>query len=176
MIIKKISGVEIEPIELKMRIASKVDIDVLVQFEKDVAAQLSRDGLWGFYAPEQYKEFLDKGSVVQMYYDGDELVAFLSVWLNSKKELDKHGEGFDFKKTAIYGGVMVEPSYWGNGLQKQMGIEIESIAKAAGCNVIVATVSPKNEWSYNNLIQSGYKAVEKKMMSKGERYIVIKNI
>ena len=71
---------------------------------------------------------------------------------------------------------MVSPSYFGNGLQKQMTAELERLAKEKGYKYMIGTVSPNNKYSYNNLIDLGYEVIGEKQMKKGLRYIIIKKL
>lgn len=52
---------------------------------------------------------------------------------------------------------IVREKYRGNSLQYELGIRIENEAAKQGCQIICATVSPKNIYSRNNMLRLGYK-------------------
>jgi len=176
--ISKMNGVTLqEAKKLVMRLAVKVDIDMFLDFQEFVVAKLAKNELWGTYSKRHLGKLMDDGGVIQLYFTDDELVGCMMVWFDSEEELNEHQiNHLGLDKTAIYGGVMVSPKYWGNGLQRQMGFEIERIVKERGKTFIVATVSPDNEWSYKNLVDARYVVFSELNMSKGKRLVLIKEL
>lgn len=51
---------------------------------------------------------------------------------------------------------IVREKYRGNSLQYELGMRIKDEAVKHGCQIICATVSPKNIYSRNNMLRLGY--------------------
>ncbi len=161
-----------------MKIAIISDVDLLVNFQNIVMEKIEDKSTWGMYSKQFLVDFFSKPTnIIELYYDSQALVGFLMLTLDDKEEFEDYNVNHtNLNKSAIYGGVMISPLYWGNGLQKQMTERLEYLAKKANRSYMVATVSPDNKYSYNNLINTGYKVIGEKNMEKGYRHIVVKEL
>jgi RimJ/RimL family protein N-acetyltransferase len=68
-------------------------------------------------------------------------------------------EGVDLTglKTANNKLCIVREGYRGNALQYHLGKMLEQHAKNSGTNLLCATVSPKNQYSINNMLRLGFR-------------------
>lgn len=177
MYITKIDNNSILKRNLSQRACTVDDINMLVAFQNYVVDYIGNKVIWGMYDYDYLLKTINNDGYIELYYDKDVFVGFLMLIANDLEEFNKHCiNNIKFEEVAIYGGVMLSPRYWGNGLQKQMTERLEKLALEKDYKYIVATVSPENSYSYNNLIDTGYKVVGEKDMSKGFRYILVKKL
>lgn len=177
MYITKIDNNSIQKRNLSQRVCTIDDINMLVDFQNYVIDYIGNKIIWGMYDYDYLLKTINNDGYIELYYDKDVFVGFLMLIVNDLEEFNKHCiNSIKFEEAAIYGGVMLSPRYWGNGLQKQMTDRLEKLALEKNYKYMLATVSPENSYSYNNLIDTGYKIVGEKDMSKGPRYILVKKL
>ncbi len=174
----------IEDTQLEERILTaedKEEIQRLVDLQYFVTEELEqKDNLqqiWGIYTAEKIEEILNNGGVIKNYYYEGDIVGSSQLIVNDREEFDDYGvKGISFSETAVNGGVILKSKYWGNGLQRQMSQELEETALGKGCKYMIATVSPKNKWSFENLYYTGYDIVDGHDMAKGFRFVAVKDL
>jgi ribosomal protein S18 acetylase RimI-like enzyme len=98
-----------------------------------------------------------------VYYDLDKPIACGFVWFPKNheeglaKELDIVSQIDDY---AQIDNTVVLPEYRGKGLQSNMIKLLNQSAIDLGATLLVATVSPFNKYSANNLSKNGFKVVK----------------
>lgn len=177
--VENIGNTELE--EKILSVEDEEEIQKLVDLQYFVTEELEeKDNLqqiWGIYTTEKIKEILNNGGVIKNYYYDGDLVGSSQLIVNDREEFDDYGvKGISFNETAVNGGVILKSRYWGNGLQRQMSQELEDTALEKGCKYMIATVSPKNKWSFENLYYTGYDVVDGHDMAKGFRFVVLKDL
>lgn len=85
-------------------------------------------------------------------------ITILYVPVTDEEDLSKYAVGIDInnKKIANYKLAIVDPEYRGNNLQYLMGMKVLEEAKKNGFNLLFSTISPKNEYSRNNVKKMGF--------------------
>lgn len=173
MFITKVNGENIKKRKLTIRKCRIKDVDMLIKFQDDVMENIENKKTWGGYEYDDIVKLINNDEYIELYYDNDVFVGFIILIVKDHKyKLNDVDNG----EVGVCGGVMVAPAYWGNGLQKQMSKRLEKKAIEKGCKYIIATVSPDNVYSYNNLMSLGYEIVGEKDMKKGYRYILSKEL
>lgn len=92
-------------------------------------------------------------------FDEDKLIAFgiLFVAERGKENLAYDVDEIeDIMTSANVKLIIVRPDYRGNGLQRELVSRLENLAKEKGFKWLCATVSPTNNWSYDNFIKGGF--------------------
>ena len=114
------------------------------------------------------------------WYDNT-LVAFsiLYVPCDNEENLSMSLENVDIKglKTANNKLCIVRKMFRGNSLQFELGRRLESYAHEMGIKLICATVSPKNQYSINNIngiLRLGYTYNRTFLSKYGERNLYYK--
>lgn len=177
--VENIGNTQLE--EIILTAEDKEEIQRLVDLQYFVTEELEqKDNLqqiWGIYTAEKIEEILNNGGLIKNYYYAGDLVGSSQLIVNDREEFDDYGvEGISFSETAVNGGVILKSKYWGNGLQRQMSQELEETALEKGCKYMIATVSPKNKWSFENLYYTGYDIVDGHDMAKGFRFVAVKDL
>lgn len=177
MFITRVNGESVEKRKLKRKNCTFEDINMLVEFQDLVMENIDKKDTWGGLDYTDLIKLINNNEHIELYYDKDVFVGFAVLILNNKKVLKEYKTGiFRSNEIAIYCGVMISPVYWGNGLQRQLTKRLEKKAKEEGRKNIVATVSPDNLHSYDNFIALGYKVIGEKILSKGYRYLIGKEL
>ena len=179
MYITKVDGKIIERRELNKRECTLYDLDMLVKFQEEVNEYNTLKNIFGSYSYDELLRIINtENAFCYLYYDDNVFVGFLLIdnAVASEEYEEYEIKHIDRCKTAIYAAVMINPKYWGNGLQRQISKEAEDTIANKGYKYIVITVSPINVYSYNNFKQLEYKIISEKDLSFGHRYIMYKEV
>ena len=110
---------------------------------------------------EMIESCLKEPNITIGAFCNDELAGFGVLYFPNEKseELAYLIESMDTAnlKSANFKLCIVREKYRGNSLQYELGMIIENEALKHGCQIICATVSPKNIYSRNNMLRLGYK-------------------
>ena len=140
-----------------------------------------------------FKDVFGDPNISLGLYNKKELVAFAISQLNPKEnklltpdEFDKilakinnekNINYFKEKSFAIIKLIIVKKEYRGNGFQIYLLNLLEKMIKEKGIKCLIASVAPKNYYSLNNFLKSGFIIVGHKFIyNNNERFILLKII
>lgn len=154
------------------------DLDGIISLQSMVYDSIAEKKTFVYSTVEELTESLETDVCIGAYHHNN-LIAFtlmvtnpysprnLGFYLNYSQE--------QCLKCVTYDTTFVHPDYKGYGLQRLFIALKDGVAKELGACEALATVSPDNITSYNNLKASGFLTVdEKKMYGALNRYIMRK--
>ncbi len=153
-------------------------LDAILALQEEVFRTLPADALFVRETAGELEESLAL-DVCLGAFDGDELAAF-SLMIANRLTHRSLGAilGYEtarMKETVTYDSTFVSPSYRGFGLQRAMLPVKDDAARSLGALEALATVSPDNVHSMNNLLSDGFSILRRQRMYGGlDRYIVRK--
>lgn len=112
-----------------------------------------------WFAPSTRKDFetaLRDGFALICLVDGKVIASLQCLLENVDYGHDLYEDEDVLKRCADYSDVFVHPDFQGNGLQNLMEKEMERLCLAKGKTILLGTVDPKNDYSYDNFIKAGY--------------------
>ena len=109
---------------------------------------------------QMLKECLNQPHLTVGVWYEDILAAFSILYYphDEKENLSIHLQSVDVNglKTANNKLCIVRKDFRGNSLQYHLGLIVEHLAIDTGINLLCATVSPKNQYSIDNILRLGY--------------------
>lgn len=151
------------------------EINKMLEFQAHVIEGMSRAE---FFFPLKYDDFLypiiHDGGVFYVEDEG-KIIAFVVLILDPLNAVLEEYK-LDSDNIAVLDSIMVDEKYRGNKFQKQLEEYITKLAVKNKNKALVATVHPDNIYSLNNLLNDGYKIINKINIYNGQRYIVFKNL
>lgn len=164
-------------LEISIRQCKKDDLDAIIALQSVVYNSIAVKQTFVFSTTEELAESLS-ADVCLGAYRHTQLIAFtLIIKPYSSRNLGFYLDYSDEEclKCVTYDTTFVHPEYTGYGLQRLFLKLKDSIAKAIGASAALATVSPDNTMSLNNLIENGFVIIdEKQMYGDFYRYIMRK--
>lgn len=165
-------------ITISIRQCKKGDLDSVIALQSIVYDSIDVKQTFVFSTTEELTESLDTDVCIGAY-DHDNLIAFTLMITNPHSSRNL-GFNLDYSveqrsKCVTYDTTFVHPAYKGYGLQRLFLSLKDSIARALGASEALATVSPNNMTSLNNLKKSGFIVIdEKQMYGAFNRYVMRK--
>lgn len=149
-----------ERLDLVLRRITKEEYSLFSEFQTKVLSGIENNEEENVFEPltdEEIHEAVENSCFG--LFDGDEIVALLSVIPNPKDErnlvLDLD-DVEDKKDVLIVDCILVDERYRGYNMQRVFLQLSEFIAKKMGISLLCAVVSPKNYYSIRNFIKAGY--------------------
>ena len=133
------------------------DIKACLTLQNEIMAKLENEEL---FVPSTKDEFFESFLVDYCYglFDNDKLVALGLVVLNrtDERNLAKDANK-NYCECITFDSIQVKEEYRGYGIHSFFLKETDKIAKICNAKYILATVSPKNNFSKNNFLNDNYK-------------------
>ena len=167
-------------IKLRLRLCRPEDLENILALQEQVYDAIEDKDTFVLSTWEEIAESLEKDTCIGAF-DGELLVAFtlMVTYPESERNLAKH-LNYSAEKSAkcvTYDTTFVHPNYKGYGLQRVFIRLKDLIALNMGAVEALATVSPDNPHSLNNLQAGGFDVVKRKEMYSGvERLILRKKL
>ncbi len=167
-------------LSVSVRQCTEEDLNDIIELQRKVHDAVIVKDTFVFSTQEELAESLMSDICIGAYLNG-RLIAFTLVLTNpySPRNL---GYYLNYTQEQCLGCVtydttFVHPEYTGYGIQKVFISMKDELARAIGAIEALATVSPENTVSLNNLEANGFKiADEKKMYGERHRYIMRKSL
>ncbi|NOU80786.1 GNAT family N-acetyltransferase [Paenibacillus sp. LMG 31459] len=139
-----------------------------------------------YYSPsdiDYYKSRIEDYGAIFGAFCNNELVAYAVLdfpGIGSDNFGTLTGAGIpqnELLRVALMAGCIVEPGYRGQGIQIELCKEREKYAKSLGCLHLYSTIHPLNNYSLQNVLESGFKIIfENVKLDWGVRNILYKRI
>lgn len=146
---------------LTFRPCTTADLSAVLDLQERIMAALPSPGLLRRNTPEMFLSCLQPPHVTLGAWQGALLAALAILYFpqDEAEDLSHLLETFPTqgRKSANYKLCVVDVPFRGRGLQAFFGRELEKHARAAGTELLCATVSPDNPHSRLNLERLGYK-------------------
>jgi hypothetical protein len=167
-------------IKLRLRLCRPGDLEDILALQERVYDAIEDKDTFVLTTREELVESLEQDTCIGAF-DGELLVAFTLMVTNpdSARNLAKHLDYSADKsaKCVTYDTTFVHPDYTGYGLQRVFIRLKDLIALNMGAAEALATVSPDNPRSLNNLQAGGFEVAARKEMYSGvERLILRKKL
>ncbi|SHI22554.1 L-amino acid N-acyltransferase YncA [Sporobacter termitidis DSM 10068] len=165
---------------IKFRLCAKDDLEEIMALQSEVYENITAKEIFVFSTEDELSESLETDVCIGAYLFG-KLIAFTLMVVNPNS-LRNLGLYLDYSreqclKCVTYDTTFIAPEYRGYGLQRLFITMKDAIARELGAREALATVSPDNAASINNLKASGFElAGEKKMYGGLKRYILRKSV
>lgn len=165
---------------ITIRLCKKGELTEIVSLQDNVYNSVTEKKTFVYSTQEELHASLESDVCIGGYHQSN-LIAFtlmvsnadsprnLGFYLNYSRE--------QCLKCVTYDTTFIQPEYKGYGLQRLFISLKDATAKELGANEALATVSPDNMTSLNNLLASGFEiADEKKMYGAFNRFIMRKSL
>lgn len=167
-------------LQVIIRQCEKDELEDIIELQRYVYDAVPEKDTFVFSTEEELAESLVTDVCIGAY-ENDRLIAFSLVVTNpySPRNLGYYLNYPREKclRCVTYDTTFVHPSYTGYGLQRVFLSLKDEIARELGACEALATVSPDNTVSLNNLKAGGFDiADEKKMYGERSRYIMSKSL
>lgn len=140
----------------------KESIPLLLELQEETFEVLDDPDLLRRNTAETFGACFNARSLVLGVYCGGEIAGFGILYAagKDKENLAKDLDGCDdLEKYVNLKLTIVRPAYRGRGLQRLLIDKLVEYARSEGFAGVCATVSPKNNYSSNNLTKCGFEAV-----------------
>lgn len=163
-----------------IRLCGKGELAEILSLQGNVYSSVTVKETFVNSTQEELNESLESDVCIGCYHNSN-LIAFTLMVPNSHSPRNL---GFYLNysreqrlKSVTYDTTFIHPEYKGYGLQRLFISLKDAIAKELGANEALATVSPDNMASLNNLLASGFViADEKRMYGSFTRFIMRKSL
>lgn len=167
--------------KLEIKKLSNVDLDEIMQIQEEAFSVMENSATLRRNTKETFAVCFDEPSIAYGVMYNGQMIAFGMLYCAGKDQenlaysLD-NTDDYDLSKVANVKVIIVRPDYRGNGLQRYLISLLEKHAIDNGYKTLLCTVSPENQYSMNNFVQSGYEAVKTLNKYGGlARVLLIKN-
>jgi len=164
-------------LKLLFRLCRPEDLEEILALQTRVYDRIENKDIFVLTTREELEESLEKDICIGAF-DGDILVAFTLMVTrpDSERNLARYLDyGADKSARCVtYDTTFVHPDYKGYGLQKVFIRLKDLIALNLGAAEALATVSPDNPYSLNNLQASGFEVVKRKEMYSGVDRLILR--
>lgn len=131
----------------------------------------------GDLSEEDYINMLNNGSIIRVYKYNEMIIAAGVLIPSTEKDLNKFlSSDLDYKEVIDYGPEFVHPNYIGNGIQRMIIKDLDSIALSKGYKYALGTVHPDNVTSINNLLKNDFIKIGSVILKRGIRNIYRKEL
>lgn len=162
--------------DLKVKILSKNDLDDYLLLVKKVKDKMKYPEWLGDFSKEDLFTIAEIGKIY-LWFDEDEIVCAALLIPSTKKDLDKFfSSDLDYSKVVDFGPEMVNPSYIGRGLQREMLKFLENESLNMGYEYAISTIHPNNIYSRRNLEYVGFQNIGQVTLKRGIRVVYRKRI
>jgi len=161
-----------------IRKSSPDDAAQVLALQETICRTLSKNQLFEKLTNAELFESLKTDVCLSIFCEGT-LCAFTLMIKNriTPRHLGHH-LGYEQKElleAVSFDSTFVSPDYRGFSLQSLLLALKEEAARALGAKRAIATVSPENDVSFNNLTSNGFEIFDRRVMYSGvDRYIVVK--
>ncbi len=149
--------------DLTVKVLSMDDIQDILDIQEEAFCAMQDSANLRRNTPETFGVCFEEPSVALGVYHEEKMIAFGMLYCAGEDE-ENLGRSLDtpidLMSVANVKVIIVRPAYRGNGLQRYLISLLESHAVKNGYKVLMATVSPDNEYSMNNFLALGYKCVK----------------
>lgn len=151
--------------KLEIKVLSDSDLDEIIRIQEEAFSVMENSATLRRNTKETFAVCFDEPSIAYgVMYEG-RMIAFGMLYCagedheNLAYSLD-NTDDYDLNKVANVKVIIVRPQFRGNGLQKYLIALLEKHAIDNGYKTLLCTVSPDNQYSMNNFVQSGYEPVK----------------
>ena len=155
-------------------VSNNINIDEYLYLYNYVRDNMEHPEWLGTFTKEEIEEILKIGGKIWMYYDKEVPVCSVFYIPSSNKSLQKHNINYDEKDTGSLGPIMVRKEYIGNGLQTAMLEVVDNYTKSIGKTHIFTKAHSDNIYSIQNILNNGYKVVDKYENERGPMLVLVK--
>lgn len=155
---------------------TNIDIAEYIKYRELVKQNMEHPEWLGDFSKEDLIYLLNKGTIIWIYYLGDDFVSSMMLIPSTEKDLKKFEIDLNYNDVVDYGPMFVNPRYVGNGLQYQMLKELDEYSTELGYRYTVGTIHPDNFYSINNLVKDGFELIGTKKFTRGTRNIYLKKL
>ena len=169
-----------QTMDFVIRRCTEEDLEDILNLQLKVYEDLCDPGLYALVSGEDIHESLISDYCYGTYHDG-RLVGFTMMIANRVSHRN-YGSyiGYDparQEKCVSLEISLVDREYRGFGLQKRYVSIREEAAVEHGAEEALVTIAPDNEYSLNNLLESGYEIVDTRPLYEGAmRHILSKRL
>lgn len=152
-------------------------LDEALALRNEIRSKVAIQEWYAKVTLEEYAQELSRGFALVCLVEG-KIVAVCLCVLEDTEYAHEIYEDKDIQlKCADYSDTYVHEDYRGNGLQHLLEEKMEQICLEHGKTILLGTVHPENQYSYNNFIRSGYKKIVRLRMYGGlDRYMMEKRL
>ena len=163
------------------------ELDVYIKYISYVKAHMEHPEWLGDFSKEDLVALLNNNSHIYIWIfkehnvevlaDIDQIVASGMIIPSRQKDLIKFGQDdLNYIEVVDFGPETVHPSFIGNGLQTDVIKYLEEVAIKLSYKYALGTVDPDNIYSMRNLINNGFKFVNRVELSRGTRDVLKKEL
>ena len=160
--------------DIKINIVKKKDIDLLIDFQKEIIDEMSNKEWFAPLTKEEFLTPIEGRDNVYFFTLNDEIIGLLVLACDIKEVLKEYKLQSD--NYMLIDSIMVKSKYRGKGIQRKMLEFAYDRAKELNMDGLVATVHPDNIYSLNNFIKEKYEILHALNIHGGVRNVMIKNI
>lgn len=166
--------------DFEIRRCTEEDLQTILKLQLKVYEDLCDPGLYALVSEEDIHESLLHDYCYGTYHDG-RLVGFTMMIANRISHRN-YGSYLGFpderqSKCVSMEISLVDSEYRGFGLQKLYVALREEMARREGAEEALVTIAPRNDYSLNNLIDSGYEIILTEPLYEGAmRHILSKKL
>ena len=165
--------------DLNIQTASLADVDSIYSIMHSVSASMKDPSLYVTDDQDFIRRHVEEDGFTLIARSGNTPAGFLIVRIPGNAP-DNLGIDLGFTHEQLLLSAHMEsaavlPEFQGNHLQKRLISAAETILVSRGYHSALATVSPKNPYSLQNMLASGYRIAKTTLKYGGlERHIIIK--
>ncbi|SFU51538.1 Acetyltransferase (GNAT) family protein [Clostridium sp. DSM 8431] len=161
----------------RLKLLDETYINEIMKLQKHISEMLENKEWYFETSKEEFLFELKEGKVIGCFVEGDRLVA-LGVYISLGYEAENYGYDMelpkeDLLKVGQIEATFVHEDFRGNGLQRIICEELESIARKNN-KIIAVTVHPDNTYSLNTFKKLGYTIEKEKIKYGGLRRFILK--
>lgn len=155
-------------------ISENIDLEEYINFREYVKDHMNNPEWLGDLSKENINNLLNNNSKIWIYYLNETPVCSMMFIPADQDSLNKFDLTINYKETAEYGPIMVNPKYVGNGLQTYMLKILQEYCIKSKYKYAISTIHPDNIYSINNFFKDNFKYVGTKTLKRGIRSIYLK--
>ena len=158
-----------------LNVSEQINLEEYFAFYNLVKKNMKYPDWLGDFTIEKMQLMLKSGTKIYVY-SLDKPICSMMLIPSTEKDIKKFNLNLDYKEVVDYGPMFVNPKYIGNNLQFQMLKKLNKLSLKKRYKYVVTTVHPKNNYSINNLLKSGFVLIGTRKFNRGVRNIYLKEL
>ena len=178
---------KIDKSQLIIKKLTENELDIYLEYIAYVKVNMEHPEWLGNFSKEDLAFLMNNNTEIYIWTFGENLekpftdinqfVGSGIIIPSTQKDLEKFLQiDSNFEEVIDMGPEAVHPDYIGNGLQSDIIIYLENVAKEKGYKYALGTVAPDNIYSIRNLLKNDYEIVARVELKRGTREVLRKKL